>query len=327
MKVSQHGRVTLYDYEPTPDNFRDEALKGLLKPAKTLPCKFFYDERGAQLFEDICRVEEYYPTRTETAILARHAGEIGALIGPRCRLVELGSGSSTKTPLLLDALVDPVAYVPVDISRTQLIESATAIAERYPRFEVLAVCADYTQDFALPEPKTPPARTVAFFPGSTIGNLEPADAEAFLRRIASWCGPGGGLVIGVDLKKDHATLEAAYNDRAGVTAAFNLNLLERMNRELDADFDLEGFRHRAVYDAERGRIEMRLISRRPQTARLQEQAIAFDEGEWITTEYSYKYALEDFRRLAARAGFEVAQVWTDDRHLFSVQYLTLGGGA
>jgi len=168
---------------------------------------------------------------------------------------------------------------------------------------------------------------VAFFPGSTIGNLEPADAEAFLRRIASWCGPGGGLVIGVDLKKDHATLEAAYNDRAGVTAAFNLNLLERMNRELDADFDLEGFRHRAVYDAERGRIEMRLISRRPQTARLQEQAIAFDEGEWITTEYSYKYALEDFRRLAARAGFEVAQVWTDDRHLFSVQYLTLGGGA
>src|SRR5262249_3727052 len=227
MKVSQHGRVTLYDYEPTPDNFREEALKGLLKSAKTLPCKFFYDERGAQLFEDICRVEEYYPTRTETAILARRAGEIGALIGPRCRLVELGSGSSTKTPLLLDALVDPVAYVPVDISRTQLVESATAIAERYPRLEVLAVCADYTQELALPEPKMPPARTVAFFPGSTIGNLEPNDAEAFLRRIASWCGPGGGLVIGVDLKKDHATLEAAYNDGAGVTAAFNMNLLER----------------------------------------------------------------------------------------------------
>jgi dimethylhistidine N-methyltransferase len=324
MEARQDERVKLYDYQPTADRVEDEVLNGLRQPAKTLPCKLFYDERGSQLFEEICELEEYYPTRTELGILTRHVDEMAALIGPRARLVELGSGSSTKTRILLDHLEDPVAYVPIDISRSALLDAARTLAEAYPRLEILAVCADYTQDFALPEPSRPAARTVAFFPGSTIGNLLPEEAEGFLRRIAGWCGPNSGLLIGVDLRKDRAILEPAYNDARGVTAAFNLNLLDHVNRALGADFDLDGFRHRAVYDDTAGRIEMRLISRRPQTVRIQGEQIRFDEGEWITTEYSYKYRIEDFHRLAARAGFQPARVWTDDRQLFSVHFLTTG---
>jgi dimethylhistidine N-methyltransferase len=323
MKVTQHGRVTLYDYEPTVEDIRGEVLGGLLKTPKTLPSKLFYDERGSQLFEEICRLEEYYPTRTEVGILTRHAGEMTALLGTRCRLLEVGSGSSQKTRILLDQLEDPAAYVPIDISRAFLLESAQAIAREYRRLDVLAVCADYTQPFEVPAPPRPAQRTVAFFPGSTIGNLVPDEARDFLRRIASWCGRGGGLLIGVDLRKDRPTLEAAYNDREGVTAEFNLNLLDRINRELGADFDRDGFAHRAIYDEAQGRIEMRLISRRPQTVAVQGHMVAFDEGEWITTEYSYKYSLAGFRELAAAAGFAVAQVWTDERGLFSVQYLAV----
>ncbi|HZS00914.1 MAG TPA: L-histidine N(alpha)-methyltransferase [Chloroflexota bacterium] len=321
MKISQHGRVTLYDYEPQVDDVRAEVLGGLTRPAKMLPAKLFYDARGSQLFEEICTLEEYYPTRTEIAILHQYVGEMAALIGPRCRLVELGSGSSLKTHVLLDHLEAPSAYVPIDISKTALLEASQAIAAKYPALDVLAVCADYTQRFELPEPRQPARRTVAFFPGSTIGNLERDDALAFLRRIAGWCGRGGGLLIGVDLKKDRPTLEAAYNDRRGVTAAFNLNLLHRINRELGADFDPDAFRHLAIYDEPQGRIEMRLISRRPQTVTVDGQAIRFDEGEWITTEYSHKYSLPEFERLAAAAGFAVQHVWTDAAQRFSVQYL------
>jgi dimethylhistidine N-methyltransferase len=326
MKVSHHGRVTLFDYEPTPASIADDVLSGLRQPAKTLPCKLFYDERGSRLFEEICELEEYYPTRTEVGILTAHADEMAALIGARCRLVELGSGSSTKTRILLDHLDDPVAYVPIDISKTALLEASASLAAAYPSLEVLAVCADYTQDFQLPEPREPAARTVCFFPGSTIGNLVPAEAEGFLRRIAGWCGPGSGLLIGVDLRKDRAILEPAYDDAKGVTAAFNLNLLERINRELDADFEVDAFRHRALYDEEEGRIEMHLVSRRPQTVRVRGRVIRFAEGEAITTEYSYKYRIEDFHRLAGRAGFAAARVWTDERRLFSVHYLTTGTG-
>jgi len=323
VKISQHGRVTLYDYEPQVDDVRAEVLSGLARPAKMLPSKLFYDARGSQLFEDICALEEYYPTRTEVAILKQYVGEIVARIGPGCRLVELGSGSSLKTHILLDHLEAPSAYVPIDISRTALLEAAQAIAAKYPDLDVLAVCADYTQRFELPEPRRPARRTVAFFPGSTIGNLERDDARAFLRRIAGWCGRGGGLLIGVDLKKDQPTLEAAYNDRAGVTAAFNLNLLHRINRELGADFDPDAFRHRAIYDEPRGRIEMRLISCRPQTVTVDGRAFTFAEGEWITTEYSHKYSVPDFQRLAAEAGFAVQHVWTDAHQRFSVQYLVV----
>jgi dimethylhistidine N-methyltransferase len=305
------------------DDVRADVLGGLTKPAKTLPAKLFYDARGSQLFEEICGLEEYYPTRTEVAILQQYVGEMVRLIGPRCRLVELGSGSSLKTHILLDHLEAPSAYVPIDISKTALLDASRAIAEKYPHLDVLAVCADYTQHFELPEPRQPARRTVAFFPGSTIGNLERGQALAFLRRIAGWCGRGGGLLIGVDLKKDRPTLEAAYNDRRGVTAAFNLNLLHRINRELDAEFDPDAFRHLAIYDEPEGRIEMRLISRRPQIVAVDGCEIAFDEGEWITTEYSHKYSLPEFQRLAAEAGFGVQQVWTDANRMFSVQYLVV----
>jgi dimethylhistidine N-methyltransferase len=323
VKISQHGRVTLYDYEPTADDVAGEVLRGLASPDKTLPCKLFYDARGSELFEQICTLDEYYPTRTELGILQEYGRQMAALIGPRVRLAELGSGSSTKTRLLLDRLADPAAYVPIDISRVQLLEAATALAADYPDLPVLAVCADYTQPFELPEPPTPAARTVAFFPGSTIGNLEPPDAARFLRRIAKWCGRGGGLLLGVDLKKDRAILEPAYDDSRGVTAAFNLNLLERINRELGADFQLDGFRHRAVYNDDRGRIEMHLDSLRPQTVHLLGHDVHFAEGETIDTEHSYKYDVEVFERLAGRTGFEMVRVWTDPRRLFGVLYLTV----
>jgi dimethylhistidine N-methyltransferase len=323
VKISQHGRVTLYDYEPRVDDVRADVLGGLTKRAKTLPAKLFYDARGSQLFDQICELEEYYPTRTEVGILSQYVGEMVALTGPRARLVELGSGSSLKTHILLDHLEAPSAYVPIDISKTALLEASLTIAEKYADLDVLAVCADYTQRFELPEPRQPARRTVAFFPGSTIGNLERHEALAFLRRSAGWGGRGGGLLIGVDLKKDRPTLEAAYNDREGVTAAFNLNLLHRINRELGADFDPAAFEHRAIYDEPQGRIEMRLISRRPQTVAVDGQQIAFDEGEWITTEYSHKYSVPDFQRLAAVAGFAVERVWTDARQMFSVQHLVV----
>ena len=288
-----------------------------------LPCKFFYDQSGSRLFESICELDEYYLTRTEIAILSERMPELACWIGARCRLLEFGSGSSTKTRLVLDHLQDPVAYIPVDMAKPQLIDSAMALAAAYPRLHILAVCADFMQELAIPEPEIQPSRTVVFFPGSTIGNLEPTDAESFLRRIAGWCCSGGGVLIGVDLKKDQATLEAAYNDSLGVTARFNLNLLVRINRELGADFSLNGFRHRAVYNANHGRIEMHLASVRRQVVRLLGHEIELDDGEIITTEYSYKYDIEEFQQLAARAGFDAVRVWTDDQCLFSVHYLVV----
>jgi dimethylhistidine N-methyltransferase len=320
VKVSQHGRVTLYDFEPTLDLVSEEVLGGLLRPAKVLPAKLLYDKRGSQLFEEITTLDEYYPTRTEIGILSRYAPEIAGLIGPSGRLIEPGSGSSTKTRLLLDQLVEPTAYVPIDIARVQLLEAASALAADYSRLAVLAVCADYTRDFDLPAPPNAEACTVTFFPGSTIGNFEPEEAASFLKRIAGWCGRGGGLLIGVDLKKDPAILEPAYNDHLGVTAAFNLNLLERINHELGADFVLEGFRHVAVYNEKRGRIEMRLVSLQPQTVHILGHEIGFEAREAIVTEHSYKYSIEEFERLAFGAGLTIAQAWTDDRRLFGVLY-------
>jgi dimethylhistidine N-methyltransferase len=315
--------IDLHDYAPTPDSFLEELVCGLSATPKMIPSKFFYDEAGARLFEEICALDEYYPTRTEIAILERHASEMAAQLGPHGRLVELGSGAGIKTRILLDHLNRPAAYLPVDISRTQLLETAALLARDYPALEVLPVCADYSQPFRVPCPKRPVARTVAFFPGSTIGNFEPDAAEGFLRRVADLVGYEGGLLIGVDLKKDHARLERAYNDARGVTAAFNLNLLARANRELGADFRLDGFRHHAFYNPAHGRIEMHLISRQPQTVRLGGRAFEFATGEHVITEYSYKYSLAEFRQLAARAGFALARVWTDADALFAVYYLTV----
>ena len=300
-------------------DFRTDVLAGLGRSPKSLPCKYFYDATGAELFDRICDLDVYYPTRTEVGILRQHAREMAWLIGPRARLVELGSGSSMKTRILLDELSDLDAYVPVDISPEYLARATRDLARDYPHLSVVPVVADYTQAFALPESERA-GRTVAFFPGSTIGNLRPEEARAFLRVVAGLCRGGGGLLIGVDLKKDGPTIEAAYNDDRGVTAAFNLNLLARVNRELDGDFDLAAFRHRAFYDEAEGRIEMQLVSCRRQTVRIGTAPFRFEEEEAITTEYSYKYDPTEFAELAKSAGFGCVRVWTDERRLFSVQY-------
>ena len=306
---------------PARDGFFFEAIAGLSRPQKTLPFKFFYDEQGSKLFNDICELEEYYPTRTENQILRDNIGEITDLIGGGCRLVEFGSGTSAKTRHLLTHLHGMSGYIPIDICGQQLLESATQLAREFPALEIVPLEADYGEVSELPDTMRKPRRTVAFFPGSTIGNLEPDEAVAFLRNIAFLCGSDGGLLIGIDRKKDRRILEPAYNDRKGVTARFNLNILARANRELGADFDLSAFRHRAPYNEIHGRIEMHLVSQCSQTVHLNSHDFSFEEGEHITTEYSYKYTLKGFERLALRAGFELVKNWEDPNHLFSVIFL------
>ena len=301
-------------------SFRREALLGLRQPHKRLPCKFFYDEIGSRLFDRICDLPEYYLTRTELSIMRRHAQAMARLIGPECQVIEYGSGSSVKSRLLLDALASPAGYVPVDISGKHLAAAAARLAAAYPHVEVLPVCADYSESFDVPESTRPARRRVAYFPGSTIGNFEPRGAVHFLQQIARTLGPDGGLLIGVDLKKDPARIHAAYNDAAGVTAEFNLNLLARMNRELGCDFDLGRFRHYALYHPVAGRIEMHLVSAADQLAHLDGAEISIGDGESIHTENSYKYTPREFERLAAAADFVPAARWTDDRNWFCVAY-------
>jgi dimethylhistidine N-methyltransferase len=304
---------------------RREVLSGLQSPVKELPCKLFYDERGAQLFERICELDEYYLTRTDQAIMLRYAGEMATCIGRGAALIEYGSGAGTKTRILLDHLQDLVAYIPVDISREQLLISAADLAAAYPNIQVLPVHADYTGPFTLPPIESPIARKVGYFSGSTIGNFTPPEAVAFLSRQIDLLGPGGGMLIGADLQKDPAVLHLAYNDRAGVTAAFNLNILTHVNRELGADFQLDQFAHKARYNEQEGRIEMYLTSLADQIVHLDDTAIDFRNGERILTEVSYKYTLNGFAEIARRAGFDVRTVWTDERRWFSVQYLTVSG--
>ncbi len=315
---------TTTDLSPAARQFLADALAGLSKPRKTLPSKYFYDETGSQLFEDICELKEYYPTRTEMAIMERHIDEMVEALGPRCLLIEYGSGSSLKTRILLDHLIDPAGYVPIDISRDFLLQVAETIAHDYPDLVVKPVSADYTRSFSLPVFNPPPRRRIVYFPGSTIGNFEPGGALAFLRHVAEVCGEGGGLLIGVDLKKEVSVMEAAYDDARGVTAAFNKNILVRLNEELGASFDLDAFEHLARYNSEEGRVEMHLVSTQAQTAELAGRRITFEAGETIHTENSYKYAVPQFAELAARAGFEQRAVWTDEADYFSVQYLVTG---
>ncbi len=315
----------LWDQGVPTDCFRADVLRGLSAAAKSIPCKYFYDEAGSKLFDQICELEEYYPTRTELAIMERHAQEMADLAGPSCLLVEYGSGSSVKSRLLLDRLATPVAYVPVDISREHLRLSASALARAYPHLEVLPICADFTQPLELPVPALRSRRRLVYFPGSTMGNLTPEEAIRLLRRTAQLGGPYSGLLLGVDLKKDPQILHTAYNDKQGVTAAFNLNLLERINRELGADFQTAQFWHHASYNPREGRIEMYLISQKEQRVRIGSQAVTLAEGEAIRTEYSYKYSLAEVKHLAAAAGYEVRRVWTDDRNYFCVAYLILAG--
>jgi dimethylhistidine N-methyltransferase len=303
------------------ETFRDEVIAGLSGFPRTLPCKYFYDERGAHLFERICKLEEYYPTRTELSIMREHVREMAAHIGPEALLIEYGSGEGLKTRILLDALERPAGYVPLDISCEQLALNTARLLRRYPRLEVLPVCTDYTSDFAVPVTTRRPARRVVYFPGSTIGNFTPSAAHRFLTHARELTGPGGGLLIGVDLQKNREILERAYNDAEGVTAAFNLNLLRRINRELGADFDLRFWRHHAFYNEAAGRIEMHLVSKRAQIVRIDGHVLRFAAGETIHTENSYKYGLSQFAARAAKAGWAPSRIWTDPQRLFSVQYL------
>src|SRR5437667_6974498 len=301
-------------------DFLADVIAGLSSSPRTLPCKYFYDERGAMLFQKICELQEYYITRTEIDILDRNRAEIASQLGPNVELIGLGTGAGTKTRILVEALMDPAVYIPVDISEKQLRESTALFQKIFPDLEILPVCADYLQPVVLPTPNHKPARNVVYFPGSTIGNFEPNEAMEFLRRIANVCRENGGLLIGVDLKKDRHVIEAAYNDRAGITAQFNLNLLARMNREVGADFDLDQWRHRAIYNSSAGRIEMYLISEIDQFVHLDEHKFHLRRGEKITTEYSYTYAKEEFAARAAQVGFEFVRMWTDNARLFGVFY-------
>jgi len=318
------GTFAFHDLAPGEESFRDAVVAGLSGMPKSLPCKFFYDVRGSALFEEICLVPEYYLTRTEIAILEKYADEIAGRIGPNARLIELGSGASRKVRILLDALETPAAYVPVDISREHLREAAAQLARDVPDLPVVAVCADYTRPFTLPQLPGRAGKRVGFFPGSTIGNFEPEGVVGFLAHCAALLGSGGEMVIGADLKKDKAILDAAYNDRAGFNAAFNLNLLTRINRELDGDVAVDRFAHVAFYNPVEGRVELYLKSLADQTARIAGHRFEFAAGEMIHTENSYKYALPEFRALATRAGFRAVDAWTDPAELFSVHYLRLG---
>lgn len=313
--------VRLLDLHPPHADFAHDVIEGLTADPKWLSPMWFYDAEGSRLFDEITGLPEYYPTRAELAIMDGFMGQIAGRIGPRACVIEFGSGSGLKTRQLLQGLDRPVAYVPVEISKDHLMNAAEGLAAEFPAIEVLPVCADFTAPFELPEPDAHQARNVVYFPGSTIGNFPMPEAEVLLKVMHTEAGPGGALLIGVDLRKDRSILEPAYNDSRGVTARFNLNLLKRINRELDADFDLETFRHRADWNPDDGRIEMRLISDRSQTVTIKGQPVAFAAGEAILTEYSHKYEMSEFAELAGRAGWRVGDVWTDPDELFSVQYL------
>jgi dimethylhistidine N-methyltransferase len=307
------------EVDPSPlEAFRDAVLHGLNAREKSIPSKYLYDEQGSRLFEEICRQAEYYPTRTELGLLAEHAEEIALLFGRGGTLIELGSGASDKVRILLDTASALDCYIPVDISHDHLQQAARTLAADYPALTVLPVTADYTRPFDLPAVDGPKS---GFFPGSTIGNFLPGEAIAFLAGTAALLGPGSGLLIGVDLQKDLRILLPAYDDAAGVTRAFNLNLLTRINRELDADFEPDAFAHEARYDLQRARIEMHLKSLKAQTVRIGDHAFDFAAGETIHTENSHKYTVEGFHALAGEAGWLPHRTWIDAERRFSVHFL------
>lgn len=317
--------AAFHDLAPAEESFRDAALAGLTRRRKSIPCRFLYDERGSALFEAICELPEYYLTRTEMWILDDNAVEMAALMGRHCQLIEFGSGASRKVRILLDALAEPAAYVAIDISREPLRRAADGLAARFPALAVVAVCADYTRPLQLPAlPAAGKGRRVGFFPGSTIGNFTPEDAVEFLAGCRRVLGRDGAMLVGVDLKKGKAILDAAYNDAAGITAAFNLNLLDRMNRELGADFALDRFAHEAFYNEAAGRVEIYIRSRADQIVTVAGQPIRLSAGERIHTEDSYKYGIAEFHHLAGRAGFRPIHSWTDADRLFGMHFLGAG---
>jgi dimethylhistidine N-methyltransferase len=295
--------------------FLADVLRGMSASPRALPSKYFYDRRGSELFDEITRLDEYYLTRTETAIMRENIDDIGASLGQQVVVIEYGSGTSTKTRMLLEHLPPGSTYLPIDISGALLNEVARELASDYPAIRVLPVHADYSSPVDLPQAD---GRRVVYFPGSTIGNFDPKSAGRFLKRIHSRVGDDGGALVGVDLKKGHDVLLPAYNDVACVTAAFNLNLLVRINRELGANFDTGAFEHRAIYNEEEGRIEMHLVCRRTHTVHLAGHGFEIARGEYIHTENSYKYGRGQFADLAHGAGFRVERVWTDKRDWFAV---------
>ncbi|HEY6906094.1 MAG TPA: L-histidine N(alpha)-methyltransferase [Ignavibacteriaceae bacterium] len=297
-----------------------EVIQGLTKPGKELPSKLFYDNRGSSLFDEITALDEYYITRTEMRILEDNIVEIGGLLGEGTALIELGSGSSKKIRLLIDNIPGLAAYIPIDISGDHLIQSAADLSSDYPELEIVPMIADYTKEFGLPVINKPYDHFAAFYPGSTIGNFKPEEAKFFLHRIAALLGKNGGMIIGVDLKKDKDTLEAAYNDSKGITAEFNLNILNHINNATGSDFIPDNFQHNAFYNTFYGRIEMHLVSKLNQRIRMNGSIIDLKKDDDILTEYSYKYTLSEFEDLIG-GFFEVRKIWTDKDKLYSVQYL------
>ncbi|VAW95722.1 FIG00856872: hypothetical protein [hydrothermal vent metagenome] len=321
IQYEDNDEIQFYDFHPKQTDFFGEVINGLKNEKKFIPPKFFYDEKGSKIFDNICESPEYYPTRTEIEILQNNADEISQYIDTDCLLIEPGSGSSQKVRLLLDTL-KPSVYMPMDISKDYLIQIAKDVSTEFAWLDVHAACIDYTDKIKLPY-NLDDVHKVAFFPGSSIGNFEPSDAVKFLENIAEIVKPGGGILIGVDLKKDSETLNAAYNDSTGATAEFNLNLLTRINQELNADFDLNSFEHTAFYNDKKSRVEMHLKSKKHQVVSVSNNDISFLENETIHTENSYKYTLKEFKSLLRTAGFEPMRAWTDDNDLFSVHYCNL----
>ncbi|HYC46265.1 MAG TPA: L-histidine N(alpha)-methyltransferase [Burkholderiales bacterium] len=316
------GRYEYHDLKPAAASFLDDVIAGLSAPCKALPPKYFYDARGSRLFEEICALPEYYLTRTEIALVEARAGEIAARVGSGTTLIEYGIGSGRKTALVIGA-TRPHTFVAIDISAEQLREAVGTLASQFPDVRLAAVCADYTKTAHAPLLEAlGGSRRTLYFPGSTIGNFTVDEARDFLRNARSVAGAGGAMLIGVDLKKDPRMLHAAYNDAQGVTAAFNLNVLRRINSELGGNFDLDAFAHRAFYDPAHGRIEMHLESARAQQVTIAGRRFAFAPGETIHTESSYKYSVEEFQSLAREAGFAPAHYWSDAQDLFSIHYLT-----
>ncbi len=316
------ARFSYYDLLPPQQSMRDEVWAGLALAQKEVAPKFFYDARGCELFDAICALPEYYPTRTELALMRKHAPAMAVALGSDCALIEIGCGNSEKARALLDEL-RPRAFAAVDIAREQLEQSCNALAQAFPAMKIAALRADFAREVVLPAAELAAARRLLYFPGSTIGNFTPADARDFLVRWAPVLGAGGGALIGVDLKKPPAVLNAAYNDAQGVTAEFNLNVLRHINRELGGDFDPHAFRHRARYVVERGRIEMHLESLKTQRVIVAGRAFEFHAGETLHTENSYKYDIAEMQDLGRAAGYLPCDVWSDDGGLFSVHYFAL----
>lgn len=317
----ENAKLDFLDLEPKTTTILKEVLAGLSKSQKSLPPKLLYDKRGSEIFEKICLLKEYYPTRAESEILKTFSGDISRMVGPDALIIEPGSGAGDKIRYLLPHLIEPKGYVPIEISKDILLRMTEELHKEFPFLNVLPVCADFGQDIELPlTVENVSGKKVIFFPGSTIGNFNPTDAVSFLRKFGRLIGEGGGLIIGVDLKKDPDVFKLAYDDPHGVTAEFNLNLLERLNRETAASFDLTNFSHEAFYNEKLGRVEMHLVSRIAQLIRVHESVFRFKEGETIHTESSYKYSVEEFAELCSKAKFKLKKSWKDSQNLFCVYY-------